>query len=88
MLREAERLCIHTMRDIHMSPSQTPGPQLNMPSLCHLSTQMQGQHGLDESTFVQVGHVDNFGPLLKLGLLLKSVVSQVSYTITALQGLL
>jgi len=45
---------------------------------------MHGQHGPDETTFVQVGHLDNFGPLFKLGLLLKSVVSQVSCLITAL----
>lgn len=76
-LRKAEHLCIHTVRDIHMRLSQTPRPWLNVPSVCHLSTWNHGQHGPDESTFVQVGHVDNFGPLFKLGLLLKSVVSHL-----------
>lgn len=88
MLREAEQLCLHTMRDVHVRLSQTPRPGLNVPSVCHLNTWMHGQHGPDDSTFVHLGHVDNFGPLFKLGLLLKSVVSQVSYLITALWGLL
>lgn len=85
IFREAEQLCAHTMRDIHVRLSRTPRPRLNV---CHLSTCMHGQHGPDESTLVWVGHVDNFGPLFELELLLKSVISQVSYLITALWGLL
>lgn len=80
----AKMLSLQIMGDIHVRLRQTSRPQLDVPSVCHLSTSIHVQHGPEESTLVQVGHVGNFGSLFKLGLLLKSVVIQDSNHITAL----